>query len=158
MEINILQISVDILAVWQAGVEFSDVSGELVKIFKVQAVHWPAAGCSRFFWFCRDIKFFRRRWWLFLTPPPLSYVHVSVQAQVTWSCLAGVRLVHVLSLTAPGVVRKHAWVPLGDFQTPLWRSRAVVLGGWSHSLTQPNELRGPWFCCFVPEVSLCLLQ
>ncbi len=39
MEINILQISVDILAVWQAGVEFSDVSGELVKIFKVQAVH-----------------------------------------------------------------------------------------------------------------------
>ncbi len=33
MEINILQISLDILSVWHAGVEFSNVSGELVKIF-----------------------------------------------------------------------------------------------------------------------------
>ncbi len=31
MEINILQISVDILAVWQAGVEFSDVSASLSR-------------------------------------------------------------------------------------------------------------------------------
>ncbi len=33
MEINILQISLDILAVWHAGVEFANVSGELVKVF-----------------------------------------------------------------------------------------------------------------------------
>ncbi len=33
MEINILQISLDILAVWHAGVEFANVSGQLVKIF-----------------------------------------------------------------------------------------------------------------------------
>ncbi len=85
-----------------------------------------------------------------LTPPPLSFVHVSVQEQVTRSCLAGVRSVHVLSLTAHGVIHKHAWVPLGHFQTPLWSSRAVVLGGWSRFLTQSNELQGLWFCCFCP--------
>ncbi len=44
---------------------------------------------------------------LVLTPPPLSFVHVLVQEQVTQSCLAGVRLVRVLSLTAHGVVRKR---------------------------------------------------
>ncbi len=29
MEINILKISLDVLAVWHAGVEFANVSGEL---------------------------------------------------------------------------------------------------------------------------------
>ncbi len=33
MEINILQIRLDRLAVWHAGVEFANVSGELVKVF-----------------------------------------------------------------------------------------------------------------------------
>ncbi len=43
-----------------------------------------------------------------LTLPPPSFAHVSVQEQVTWPCLAGVRSVHVLSLTAHSVIRKRA--------------------------------------------------
>ncbi len=33
MEIDILEISLDILSIWHAGVEFANVSGELVKVF-----------------------------------------------------------------------------------------------------------------------------
>ncbi len=50
MEVDILEISLDILAIWHAVGEFANVLGELVKAFKVQAVQWSAAGCSRFFW------------------------------------------------------------------------------------------------------------
>ncbi len=42
------------------------------------------------------------------TPSPPSFAHVSVQEQVTWSCLAGVRSVHVMSLTAHSVIHKRA--------------------------------------------------
>ncbi len=33
MEIDILKISLDIFAIWHAGVEFSNVPGELVEVF-----------------------------------------------------------------------------------------------------------------------------
>ncbi len=33
MEIDILEISLDILAIWHDGGEFSNVPGELVKVF-----------------------------------------------------------------------------------------------------------------------------
>ncbi len=33
MEINILKISLDILAIWHAGVEFANVLGKLVEVF-----------------------------------------------------------------------------------------------------------------------------
>ncbi len=49
MEIDILEISLDILAIWHAGGEIVNVPGELVKVFLVQAVRRSAAGCSRFF-------------------------------------------------------------------------------------------------------------
>ncbi len=44
-----------------------------------------------------------------LTPPfaLLSFAHVSVHEQVTWPCSAGVRSVHVLSLTAHSVIHKR---------------------------------------------------
>ncbi len=41
------------------------------------------------------------------TPPPPSFAHVSVQEQVTRSCLAGVKSVHVLSLVAHSVIHKR---------------------------------------------------
>ncbi len=33
MDIDILEISLDILAIWHAGVEFANVPGELVEVF-----------------------------------------------------------------------------------------------------------------------------
>ncbi len=33
MEIYILEVSLDILAIWHAGVEFANVPGELVDVF-----------------------------------------------------------------------------------------------------------------------------
>ncbi len=42
------------------------------------------------------------------TQPPPTFSHVSVQEQVTWSFLAGVRSVRVVSLMAHGAVRKRA--------------------------------------------------
>ncbi len=115
-----------------------------------------AAGFSRFFWFCRDISSSDGAAECFNTHQPLSFVHVSVQEQVTRSCLAGVQSVHVLSLTAHGVIHKRAWVPLGHFQTLLWSSRAVVLGGWSHSWLSQMSFKGFDSAGFVPEVSLAL--
>ncbi len=58
-EFDILEISLEMLAIWHAGVEFANVPGELVEVFYVQAVRRSAAGCSRFFWLCREVKFFR---------------------------------------------------------------------------------------------------
>ncbi len=90
------------------------------------------------------------------TPSFPYFAHVSVQEQVSRPCLAGVRSVHAESLTAHGAIHKHAWVPLGNFNIPLWSSRAVVLGGWSRFLTHPDELQGLWFCCFCPWSQLLL--
>ncbi len=47
LQINILEISLDILAIWHAGGEFANVPGNLVEVFKLQAVLRSAAGCSR---------------------------------------------------------------------------------------------------------------
>ncbi len=33
MEIDILEISLEILAIWHAGVEFANVPGELIEVF-----------------------------------------------------------------------------------------------------------------------------
>ncbi len=42
MEIDILEICLDILAIWQPGGEFANVPGKLVKVFR------PAAGSFGF--------------------------------------------------------------------------------------------------------------